>query len=147
MIDETHRALQAGWKAGVLIGFSWLLIAGQCMTMHAYADDRAGMAGQQRTEARGWLQLERDQAVNRERIGPLSPSASRGLEIRERMERNDLRDLNLRQRQELQDQARKARLSRDSGASRSAARGLDLRHRRQSDQLRLRMRMNRDIRR
>ena len=147
MIDETHRAPQAGWKTGVLLGLSGLLMSGQCLMMHAHADDRTGMARQQRTEAGGWLQLERDQAVNRERIGPLSPSASRGLESRERMERNDLRELNLRQRQRLQNQARKARLSRDSGSSRSAARGLDLRHQRQSDQLRLRMRMNRDIRR
>jgi hypothetical protein len=57
---------------------------------------------QQRREARGWLQLERDQSTYRERREPLSPSASRDLEQIERRQ-----DLGLRQLQ--QDQQRAVR--------------------------------------
>ena len=94
-------AIVAGtvWKVVSYQGCFGGLMLGLILAMHAHADDRGGVARQQRTEARGWLQLERDQAVFRERVEPLSPSASRGLEIRERMERNDKRALDLRQRQ------------------------------------------------
>ena len=131
----------------MLLGCAVLLVFTPALTMHARADDRFGVARQQRTEARGWLQLERDQAVERERIGHLSPSATRELEIRERMERNDQRGLNRLQRQDLQSQARKDRLSRGAGGSRPASRALDLRHQRQLEQQRLQMRTNREIRR
>lgn len=59
-------------------------------------------AAQPRREARGWLQLERDQSTYRERREPLSPSASRDLEQIERRQ-----DLGLRQLQ--QDQQRAVR--------------------------------------
>lgn len=131
----------------LFLGCFGFLIWAQTLAMHAHAGDRTDIARQQRTEARGWLQLERDQTLNRERAGALPPSASRGLEIRERMERNDKRGLDLRQRQDLQGQESKDRLSRSLGELRPATRALDLRHRRQLDQQRLQMRMNRDIQR
>lgn len=124
-----------------------LLLLGQTVAMQASADDRSSIARQQRNEARGWLQLERDQAVYRERVAPLSPSQARELGIRERMESNDKRALDLRQRQTLQSLERKARLSEGAGDRRPQSRVSGPTLRRQSDRQRLRMRIDREIRR
>lgn len=124
-----------------------LLLLGQIVAMQASADDRSSIARQQRNEARGWLQLERDQAVYRERVAPLSPSQARELGIRERMEANDKRALDLRQRRTLQSLERKARLSEGAGDLRPRSRVSGPTLRRQSDRQRLRMRIDREIRR
>lgn len=124
-----------------------LLLLGPTVAMQTSADDRSSIGRQQRNEARGWLQLERDQAVYRERVAPLSPSQARELGIRERMEANDKRALDLRQRRTLQRQERKARLSEGAGDLRPRSRVLGPTLRRQSDRQRLRMRIDREIRR
>ena len=59
-----------------------------------------------RREARGWLQLERDQQTYRERVEPLDLRDQRGLETIERSQRNDLRALQQRQRRERQTERR-----------------------------------------
>jgi hypothetical protein len=67
----------------------------------------AGVAdAETRREARGWLQLERDQQTYRERVEPLDLRDQRGLETIERSQRNDLRALQQRQRRELQAERR-----------------------------------------
>ena len=64
------------------------------------------MDAETRREARGWLQLERDQQTYRERVEPLDLRDQRGLETIERSQRNDLRALQQRQRRELQAERR-----------------------------------------
>jgi hypothetical protein len=63
-----------------------------------------------RREARGWLELERDQQTYRERVEPLDLRDQRGLETIERSQRNDLRALQQRQRRALEAERRSNRL-------------------------------------
>jgi hypothetical protein len=55
-----------------------------------------------RREARGWLELEQDQASYREPVLPLDLREQRQLEVIERSQRNDLRALQQRQQREVQ---------------------------------------------
>jgi hypothetical protein len=89
---EFHRAL--GKRVLLLLAvFAWSMPA-------------EGVNAETRREARGWLQLERDQQTYRERVEPLDLRDQRGLETIERSQRNDLRALQQRQRRELQTERR-----------------------------------------
>lgn len=62
-------------------------------------------------EARGWLQLERDQETYRERVEPLTPREAATLETIERRQALELRDLQQRQRRSGQEAERRQRFS------------------------------------
>lgn len=98
------------------------------------------LAEQPRQEARGWLQLEEDQRIYRERVAPRSPADAatiRGVEQRQRL---DLRELQAQQRRKEQIHRRSSRegdggkpLGRDAPAAR-----------RDLDRQRLEMRLQRE---
>jgi hypothetical protein len=70
-----------------------------------------------RREASGWLELERDQRVYRERVEPLPLPDQRRLEAIERAQRDDLRALQQRQRRELDSARRRSELPRQADPS------------------------------
>jgi hypothetical protein len=73
------------------------------------AGEGAGVASQQRREARGWLELDADQRGFRERVEPLAPADTRTLEQLEHRQRLDLRTLQQEQRREVRADERRAR--------------------------------------
>ena len=68
----------------------------------------AAIEAQTRREARGWLELEREQSRYRERVEPLTLSQQRQLETIERSQYNDLRALQQRQRRDVESDRRRA---------------------------------------
>ncbi len=70
-----------------------------------------GAAAQARREARGWLQLEREQSTYRERREPLSPSASRDLGQIERRQDLDLRQIQQGQQRAVREAERRERFT------------------------------------
>ena len=98
-----------------------------------------------RREARGWLQLERDQQTYRERVEPLDLRDQRRLETIERSQRNDLRALQQRQRRELQTERRSDRLGQGVDAPRQVPRRDPFLQQRQTvERKRLEIRMQQD---
>ena len=98
-----------------------------------------------RREARGWLQLERDQQTYRERVEPLDLRDQRGLETIERFQRNDLRALQQRQRRALQAERRSNRLGQSADLPRQIPRRDPFLQQRQTvERKRLEIRMQQD---
>ncbi len=79
-------------------------------------------ATQTHLEAAGWLQLERDQAAYRERVGPLDLKRERELEVIERTQDLQWRSLQQQQRWEAQRIGREHRLDAGGGEPPTRAR-------------------------
>jgi hypothetical protein len=95
----------------------------------------------ERTEARGWLQLEQDQRTYRDRAAPPTPgdpNALRGIEQRQRLE---LRQLQVRQEREGRMERRREAPREGYDPSPAGRTGRDQRDR---DRLRLDMRLQRE---
>jgi len=75
------------------------------------AESGGAAADQQRREARGWLQLERDQSTYRERREPLAPAEARDLEQIERRQDLDLRQLHQGQQRAVREAERRERFT------------------------------------
>lgn len=87
-----------------------LLFAGCCAA--TAGDRRQTSVAQQRTEARGWLQLDQEQRTYRERVEPLQPQEEATLEQLERRQQLDLRGLHLEQRRDRRRQELRSRTHR-----------------------------------
>ncbi|MBK1702453.1 hypothetical protein [Thiococcus pfennigii] len=124
-------------RRAVLLG----LLALGSGTPTALAGDRAAEGGLTASPAAGWLELQRDQRVYRERVGPLSPREEADLRLLERRQGLDQQALEQRQRQQRQ------RPPYGSGAAAGAAGGLGLRQqqRREADEQRLDWRIEREV--
>ncbi len=105
-----------------------------------------GMAGAEtRREARGWLQLERDQETYRDRVEPLDLRDQRRLETIERSQRNELRALQQRQRRESQAESRSHRVGQHRDLPRQVPRREPFLQQRQAvERKRLEIRMQQD---
>ena len=98
-----------------------------------------------RREARGWLQLERDQQTYRERVEPLDLRDQRRLETIERSQRNELRAFEQQQRRELRTESRSDRLGQGVDAPRQVRRRDPFLQQRQAvERKRLQFRMQQD---
>jgi hypothetical protein len=108
---------------------------------NADAADPAKVASQERLQAKGWLQLERDQETFRKGVEPLGSRESSKLDNLEQRQRGRARELELRQRQSLNSERNRQR--RD-GVPKPARQPHDLKARRQLDRQRLEMRIQRE---
>jgi len=99
------------------------------------------VGAQQRTEARGWLQLEGDQRVYREQVGPLPPADAAALDRLDQRQALRLRGLHLDQRRTLQ---MDERLERIPGNDRTERLPAAVRNERGQSRERLQMRTQRE---
>jgi hypothetical protein len=118
------------WRTGfVILLFVW------------FASPNLAAQTQLQQTARGWLQLDRDQATYRERVAPLNLRQKRQLETIERSQRNQLRALQQDQQRQIQSDRRRRRRTPESDIPR---RNVMQQQRRALERKRLQIRMQQD---
>jgi hypothetical protein len=120
----------------------WLCAALSACGLTAWAGEGPAVGAQQRTEARGWLQLESDQRVFRDEVGPLAPADAAGLDHLEQRQDIQLRGLQLKQRRELQTERRMDKIP---GNERPVRIPPEVRNERGQSRERLDMRIQREV--
>jgi hypothetical protein len=105
------------------------------------AADPGNVGGQQRLQAKGWLQLKQDQKTYRENVEPLAPRDAARLDRLELRQQGRARELEQRQRRSLSTGGNRRR---GIDVERPASRPRNLESRRQLDRQRLDMRIQRE---
>lgn len=99
-----------GGLAGGLVLISTTFVIAPAVAGGAGDDAPALSATQERSDARGWLELEQEQRAYRDRVAPLDLKQQRQLEIIERSQRLDLRRIQQRDTREIERLERQQRL-------------------------------------